>query len=276
MQHYKQGYSDHNQRCMITGATSGIGKATASELAKRGLDVVIVGRDIDKCQVTLEEIKQASGGQDIEYLVADLSSQQEIRSLARNYLRRYSRLDVLINNAGAIFYQREESIDGIEMTLALNHLAYFLLTLLLLEMIQGSAPARIINVSSQMHSRSKLDLDDLQNKHSYNAWDAYSQSKLANLYFTYELARRLEKSEVTVNALHPGVVATNFGRSSSGISPEEGAQTPVYLATSPEVTSISGKYYRDKRETSSSDNSYDREAARRLWEISERLTGLKT
>lgn len=275
MQQYKQDDSNRSQRCLVTGATSGIGKATALELAKHGMSVVIVGRDSNKCQVTLEEIKRESGSQDAEYLVANLSSQREIRSLAQNYLRRYQKLDVLVNNAGAIFYQREESIDGIEMTLALNHLGYFLLTLLLLEIIKDSSPARIINVSSQMHSRSMLDFNDLQNKTSYNAWDAYSQSKLANLYFTYELARRLDRSRVTVNALHPGVVATNFGRSSSGISPEEGAQTPVYLATSLEVASISGKYFQDKRETRSSDISYNREAAKRLWEISERLVGLR-
>jgi NAD(P)-dependent dehydrogenase (short-subunit alcohol dehydrogenase family) len=261
--------------CVVTGATAGIGLATARELARRGARVVIVGRDPAKCAAVAGEISGA------DTAVADLSSQREVRRLAAELRQRYERIDVLVNNAGAMFSQRRESVDGIEMTFALNHLAYFLLTTTLLDRIRG----RIINVSSHAHERERLDFADLQGRHRYSGPAAYGRSKLANVYFTYELARRLDPMQATVNVLHPGVVASDFGKgnrgmyarglraalSRFGISNEEGAETSVYLATSPDVTDTTGKYFDRSRERRSSPISYDVEAARRLWDESERL-----
>jgi NAD(P)-dependent dehydrogenase (short-subunit alcohol dehydrogenase family) len=218
-----------------------------------------------------------------------LSSQEQIERLAEEAKKRYERLNVLINNAGALFLHRRESVDGIEMTWALNHLGYFLLTNLLLDLIQRSAPARIVNVSSRAHERARIDFDDLQGRRTYSGMRAYGQSKLANLLFTHELARRLEGTGVTVNALHPGFVATNFGADDNGfflrlilrllqraraISAEEGAQTSIYLASSPEVEGVTGKYFFRKRPQPSSPASYDEETARRLWEVSLESTRL--
>lgn len=270
---------------MVTGAASGIGAVTAQALARRGAAVVLVDRDSEQGAATARQIKQETGNPAVEFMRADLSSQQEIRRLVPQFKSRYQRLDVLVNNAGAIFPRRQESVDGIEMTFALNYLGYFLLTNLLLDTIKASAPARIINVSSRSHARAQIDFDDLQSRSGYRGLQAYAHSKLAILLFTYELARRLEGTGVTVNALHPGVVATNFGMSQGGIlglvmrlfrftfiSPEQGARTSIYLATSPEVEGVTGKYFVKCKAVPSSPASYDTATARRLWEVSVALT----
>jgi retinol dehydrogenase-12 len=275
--------------CMVTGATSGIGAVTARALAQKGARVIIVARNVNRCENTVAEIIQTTGNHAVEYMLADLSSHDEIHNLVRVYQDKYERLDVLVNNAGGFFMSRLESIDGIEMTFALNHLNYFLLTNLLIETIKASAPARIINVSSAAHQNASIDFDDLQDKHNYSSWQAYGQSKLANILFTYELARRLEGTGVTVNALHPGFVATNFGANNAGflgtlvrrfmnlfsIDVETGAQTSIYLAASAEVEGVTGKYFVKQQAVASSEISYDQTTAKRLWEISEEMTGVR-
>ena len=272
---------------LVTGATDGIGLYTAEALAGMGATVILAGRNPQKTEQAARAISEKTENPTVDFLVADLSSQKEVRRLADEFRNRYDRLNVLVNNAGAMFIKRQLSVDGIEMTFALNHLAYFLLTLLLLDPITAGASARIINVSSGAHYGGKLDFDDLQNERAYNSWKAYSQSKLSNIYFTYELARRLEGKAITVNALHPGFVATNFGKSNGGvfrpifglahlgaISPIQGAQTSIYLASSPEVEGVTGKYFERKQALRSSEVSYDASAARRLWDASLQLTGL--
>jgi len=269
---------------LITGGNSGIGKETAVEIAKTEATVVIVARDRARGEKALEEIESRSRGR-VSLMLADLSSQKEVRALAREFASKHSRLDVLVNNAGAVFGERRLSADGIEMTLALNHLGYFLLTHELLDLLRASAPSRIVNVASDAHRSAKLRLDDLQFERDYMSFRVYSHSKLANVMFTYELARRLEGSAVTTTALHPGVVATNFGNSGGPllrwgirlvrpffISASKGARTSVHLATSPEVEGVSGKYFDNEREILSSPASYDEAAQRRLWAESERLT----
>jgi len=277
-----------NKLFLITGATSGIGKAAAQAIAAQGGRVVIVGRNPQKTAATVAEIKQVSGSPAVEYLLADLSAQAEIRRLAAEFQQRYDRLDVLVNNAGGFFMRRQETVDGLEMTFTLNHLSYFLLTNLLLDRLKASTPSRIVNVSSGAESGAKPDWDDLQMTKKYSGFQAYASSKRFNLYFAYELARRLDGSGVTVNALHPGAVATGlWSNPARGLarlvtpftrlvmrSPEKGAETVVYLATSPEVEGISGKYFVDTKAKYSSRASQDPEAARRLWQISEELTGL--
>ena len=218
--------------CMVTGATSGIGKITARELARHGAAVVVVGRSEARSEATVSQIRRQTANPSADYLLADLSSQQEIRRLAREFESRYSRLDVLVNNAGAIMLSRRESVDGIEMTLALNHLAYFLLTNLLLDRLKSSAPARIVNVSSNSHQRAKLDFDDLQHRSRYWGYRAYAWSKLENILFSYELARRLEGTGVTVNALHPGLVGTNFLANNGAL----GRLLKMLVAIKPEST----------------------------------------
>lgn len=274
---------------MVTGANAGIGKVTARELAKMGAHVVMVARSRERGEAAQAEIKAASNNPNVDLLLADLSVQEEIRELAQTFHEKYDRLDVLVNNAGAVFTNRRETADGLEMTFALNHLGYFLLTNLLLDVIKQSAPARIINVSSDAHRGAKLDFDDLQSEDGYSGFGVYSKSKLANVYFTHELARRLEGTGVTVNAVHPGFVDTNFGKNNNGLvtaffkiigkifakSPEEGAATSIYLASSPAVADVTGQYFSDKKPVKSSDVSYDKEIARRLWEVSAELTGLQ-
>jgi len=275
--------------CLITGATSGIGEVTAQELARLGYRVVITARDQAKLESAIARIRLNSGSQVVTGLVADLSSQDQVRSLASKFIDQYDRLDVLINNAGAVYLRRTESVDGIEMTLAGNHLAPFLLTNLLLDLLKHSSPARIINVSSRAHEGQVIDFDDLQYRKNYQFMRAYGKSKLANLLFTYELDRRLPGSEVTVNALHPGFVATNIGGNNGwlvrlfmplirlwAISPQEGAETSVYLASSSEVAGVSGKYFYQKHPVLSSAFSRDEDAARRLWDASVELTGIDT
>lgn len=274
--------------CLVTGATDGIGRVTALELAHMGADVVIVGRNPAKCAITAIDIREESGNPSVEFMVADLSSQDEIRRLAKLFKQRHYRLDVLINNAGALCFGREKSVDGIEKTFALNHLAYFMLTNLLLDVIVGSGAARIINVSSSAHKVGRLNVKDAHSPRRYLGWRAYSRSKLCNVLFTYELARRLKDTRVTSNALDPGLVATNFltnngllGRFGNfllgvrGSSVEEGAQTSVYAASSPDMAGITGKYMVKKRSVRSSKCSYDEEQQAALWEASCYLTGVK-
>jgi NAD(P)-dependent dehydrogenase (short-subunit alcohol dehydrogenase family) len=275
----------HNKLIMITGANAGIGKVAALELAKQGHHIVMVCRSRERGAVAQAEIKAVSGSERVDLLIADLSVQADIHQLAAEFKQTYDRLDVLVNNAGAIFDKRQETADGLELTFALNHMGYFLLTHLLLDLLKESAPARIVNVSSGAHHRGSITFDDLQREKSYSAFPVYSQSKLANVLFTYELARRLEGSGVTVNALHPGFVNSNFGSSMSGIaaslfgliarlfaiSPEKGAETIIYLASSAEVAGVTGKYFVNKKATRSSGESYDEAVAKRLWEVSEQL-----
>lgn len=276
----------HEKVCLITGATDGIGKVAAHELARAGATVVLVGRNAAKCASVADTIRQTTGNAAVNYLVADLSSQQALRELAAAFQEGYSRLDVLLNNVGAVYTRRQESVDGIEMTWALNHLSYFLLTQLLLDQLRQSAPSRVVNVSSDAHRGAGLNLADPEAKRGYNGLRAYAQSKLANIVFTYELARRLEGTGVTANALHPGIVATRFaanngfvGRLLRGamdvvsISAEEGAKTSSYLASSPEVAGMSGQYFDKCRAVRSSPASYDEQTARQLWELSAAMTG---
>lgn len=271
--------------CLVTGATAGIGAATAEAVAALGATVVGVGRNPAMCAETAARISRATGNPRVEFLVADLSVQAQIRQLAETLKRKYDRLDVLVNNAGGFFMQRRESADGIELTWALNHLNYFLLTTLLTDLLAASAPARVVNVSSDAHRGARFRFDDVEFRRGYSGFGAYSHSKLANVSFTYELARRLNGTGVTANALHPGFVASRFGRGNGrifdwlygligrfGKSPEEGARTSVYLATSAEVAGVTGRYFVDCRAVRSSAESYDEAAARRLWELSARMT----
>ncbi len=272
---------------LVTGGTNGIGQVTARSLAAMGATVVLSGRDPQRTSTSVQSIRSQTGSEQVDGLVADLSSQSQIRKMAEDFRARYDRLDVLVNNAGAIIMKREESVDGIEMTFALNHLNYFLLTHLLLDMLKAAPAARIVNVSSEAHRGARLNFDDLENKQGYTSWKAYGQSKLANIYFTYELSASLENSGVTANVLHPGFVATNFGRSNGGIfsplfklfqlgaiTPEEGAQTSIFLASSPEVEGVTGKYFVKSKAVKSSAVSYDQSAARKLWDASLVMIGL--
>jgi NAD(P)-dependent dehydrogenase (short-subunit alcohol dehydrogenase family) len=273
--------------CLITGATLGIGRVTATALAQRGASVVLVARDRQRAQTTVAAIQEQTSNPDVDYLLADLASQAQVRRLAADFLARHDRLHVLVNNAGAVLMQRRQTVDGLEMTFAVNHLAPFLLTNLLLDTLRASAPARVVTVSSMAHRGVAIPFDDLQQTQGYHPWTVYGQTKLANLLFTYELARRLEGSGVTANALHPGFVASGFNKNNGplmtfamtlarpfAISVERGAQTSIYLATSPDVATVSGKYFVNSRPASSSPQSYDEQAQRRLWEVSEHLTGL--
>ena len=269
---------------LITGASTGIGLQSAIGLAKLGANIVMVGRDETRTSKAVEFVKSQTGNQSISYLLADLSSLQEVRRLAGEFKEKYNKLDVLLNNAGAIFLQRKISVDGYEMTLALNHLNYFLLTDLLLDMLKSAPSARIVNVASRAHYRGHVNFDDLQSQHGYNGMRVYSMSKLMNVLFTYELARRLQGTNVTANCLHPGFVASNFAGNngwfvrfgmsfmSGRISVEDGAKCSIHLASSPEVEGVSGKYFNyDLKETRSSDESYDLDIAKRLWKVSEEL-----
>ncbi|MDQ3829839.1 MAG: SDR family NAD(P)-dependent oxidoreductase, partial [Candidatus Tectomicrobia bacterium] len=208
----------HGKVCVVTGATSGIGLVTAEALARQGATLIVVGRNSARGAATVSRIQQETGNSAVELMVADLSAQAQVRQLASAIQQRFARLDVLVNNAGALFSQRQLSQDGIEMTFALNHLAYFLLTNLLLDSLKASTSARIVNVSSEAHRRARLDFADLQGQQRYSGWRAYARSKLANILFTYELARRLEGTGIVANALHPGFVATNFGRNNRSIT----------------------------------------------------------
>lgn len=275
--------------CLITGATDGIGKVTARELSAMGATVIIHGRNPAKTEQAVRDIQQTTGSDRIDSVLADFAELAQVRTLAAQITERYDRLDVLVNNAGLIMMRRTETADGFETMFGVNHLGPFLLTNLLLDLITASAPARIVNVASSAHLRGKLDFDDLQYTQNYNARQAYANSKLANVLFTYELARRLASTDVTVNALHPGVVGTNLAMNNLPgllrpigrwvfhrftISAEEGARTMIHLAASPEVEGITGKYFYQEKEHPSSPTSHDEAVQRHLWEVSAQLTGL--
>lgn len=273
--------------CIVTGANSGIGKETARGLATMGAHVVMVCRNAEKGQAALEEIRREPGVHQVDLLIAELASQPSVRDLASHIHANYQRLDVLVNNVGAMFSQRRLSPDGLEMTMALNHLGVFLLTLLLLDMLKASAPSRIVNVSSAAHERAKIDLNDLQfERRKYSGFGAYGQSKLMMNLFTMELARRLKGTGVTVNSLHPGLVATNFGSEGGAavfklifgllrpfmLSSEQGSQTTLHVATSPEGAERSGEYFSKSKVAKQNPLALDPQLAAKLWQVSEGLT----
>jgi NAD(P)-dependent dehydrogenase (short-subunit alcohol dehydrogenase family) len=273
--------------CLITGGNSGIGKATALGLAKLNASVVIVSRDRDKGEATIIEIKSKSGNRNVDAMTGDLSSQDSVRELAHDFKGRYKRLHVLINNAGIFLPRRIQTVDGLETTFATNHLGHFLLTNLLLDVLKANAPSRIINITSSAHRGTEMNFDDLQAEKKYSGYHAYSQSKLANVLFTHELAKRLEGTGVTVNCLHPGVVRTGFGKDVTGLmsilvrigspfmmSPEKSARAAIYLATSPELEGVTGKHFSRGKEEKSSTESYDAASAERLWRASAELVKL--
>jgi len=282
------GTSMAGKTALITGGTGGIGKATAAGLARMGARVGIVGRDATRGTSAAADIGSTSGNPSIDAFTADLASQADVRRLAAEVLDTYPRLDVLVNNVGGFWAHRHVTVDGLERTFAVNHLAAFLLTGLLLERLVASAPARVVTVSSGAQSMGRIDFDDLQGERKYSGQRAYNQSKLANVMFTYELARRLEGTGVTANVLHPGVTRTAFGvedqawyfTTGSGFarrfmkSPEQGAETPVHLASSPDVEGVSGRYFANGRPKESNRLSYDADAAARLWRVSAELVGL--
>jgi retinol dehydrogenase 14 len=272
---------------LVTGATGGIGRATALGLAALGAHLAITGRDRGSTQGAAGELRAAGGGQ-VAVFVADLSSQSQVRRLAEEALQRLSRIDVLVNNVGGHWNTRHVTADGLERTFALNHLAPFLLTNLLLDRLQQSAPARVVTVSSNAHAQGRIDFDDLQGERSYSGAQAYSQSKLANVLFTYELARRLPATSVTANALHPGVTRTSFGAEDPGgvqrllvplmrpfmKAPAQGAATSIHLASAPDLEQVTGRYFANSKPKRSSKRSYDEAAAARLWRVSADLVGL--
>ncbi len=275
--------------CLITGGNSGIGKATALGLAQLDASVVIVSRDKDKGEAALIEIRSKSGNRNVDMMVADLSSQDSVRELAHDFKGRHKKLHVLINNAGIYLPKRVVTVDGLEATFATNHLGHFLLTNLLLDVLKISAPSRIINITSSAHYGSEINFDDVEGEKKYSGFRAYGQSKLANVLFTYELARKLEGTGVTVNCLHPGVVRTGFGKDQGGLfnigvriigpfmmSPEKAARAAVYLATVPELAEVTGKHFSKGKEEKSSRESYDLTVAERLWRVSEELTKLSS
>ena len=274
---------------LVTGGSGGIGRATAVGLAIMGAHVAITGRDRERTESAAREIRTAGGGE-VDVVVADLSSQSEVRRLADEVLQSLSRIDVVVNNVGGYWHTRHITADGLERTFALNHLAPFLLTNLLIERLKQSAPARVVTVSSSAHRSGRIDFDDLQGERSYSGARAYGQSKLANLLFTYELASRLQGTSVTANALHPGVVRTAFGAEDASTvqrlftpfvrpflrSPAEGAATSIHLASAPDLEQVTGRYFANSKPKTSSKRSYDEDAAARLWQLSADLVGLTT
>jgi NAD(P)-dependent dehydrogenase (short-subunit alcohol dehydrogenase family) len=273
---------------LITGATNGIGKIAALELARMGAIVCIVARNRSKGQAVLEEITRETNNVQIELFIADLSSMADVRKLAQEFQSKHATLDVLLNNAGAFYSDRKLSADGLEMTFALNHMSYFLLTNLLLPVLKATPNARVVSVSSAAHTSGKLDFANLQGEQKFNGWKAYSDSKLENALFTFALARRLAGSSVTANCLHPGFVKTSFGEGNSGIfsmvlgiaknlmaiSVEAGAQTMIHLASSPDVAGVNGKYFDKSKAVSSSVASLDQAVQEQLWAHSEEIAGL--
>ena len=267
---------------LVTGGTGGMGKATATGLAAMGARVGITGRDTARTRAAAADVAAASGNPAVDPFPADMSSQAEVRRLASEVLAAYPRLDVLVNNMGGFWATRRLTADGLERTFAVNHLAPFLLTGLLLDRLTTSAPSRIVTVSSGAHATGKIDFGDLHGEHRYSGQQAYSQSKLANILFTYELARRLDGTGVTATALHPGVVRTGFAAEDPSPTwklffplirlflktPQKGAVTSIYLASSPEIEGVTGTYFADRKPKASSRSSYDTAAAARLWQIS--------
>jgi NAD(P)-dependent dehydrogenase (short-subunit alcohol dehydrogenase family) len=266
----------NDKTILISGSTDGIGKQAAFELAELGAKVILHGRNKPKVKRVLKEMEQKTSNDQLDFFIADLSSLQQIRKMAEEIQKKYSRLDVLINNAGVAMNILEISDDGYEMTFAVNHLAVFALSLLLLDLMTQSAPSRIINVSSMVHS-SSLNFENLVNPRHFDGWEVYCQSKLCNILFTYELAEKLQILGVTVNCVHPGVIDTkllrvNFG---GGNPVTEGSRKLVYLATAPELATVTGKYFYGNRQTRSNEITYDAETRKKLWNLSEKLCGLR-
>ncbi len=276
-----------NKTAVITGGNDGIGYQTSLELARRGAHVIIVCRNEQKAKNAVQQIKSATGNEHIRYVLADLANQQSIRKAAAEIRSKVDVLDVLINNAGGTFGSFELTADGLEKTIATNHFAYFLLTGLLLDLVKKSPYARIVNVSSGSHYNGKIDFESFTKNNGYNVLKAYAQSKIANVLFTFELAERLKKTQVTVNCLHPGFVKTRIGSKSghfaaslwilltkiSGMSLEQGAATSVYLATSPEVQGITGKYFTKCKAKEPKADACDAALRKKLWEVSEKYSG---
>jgi retinol dehydrogenase-14 len=270
---------------LITGATSGIGKVTAIALAGMGASMVIMGRNAKKGEQLLDEMREITGNEDSDYILCNLASLNDVKKSALDFRLRYDRLNVLIDNAGGINGKRKITADGFEYTFGVNHLAHFVLTNLLLDKLKASAPSRIVVTSSYAHALGHIDFEDLMAERTYRFFKVYNQSKLANTLFTFELARKLEGSGVTANCFHPGAVRSNFYKGIGKIggvmaplvgtfmrSPEKGAESQIYLASSPEVDGITGKYFHDKKIVRSSDESLDADLAKKFWEVSEELT----
>lgn len=276
------------KRVLLTGSTNGIGEVTAIELAKMGAELTLVARSKEKADATLQKIKAAAPTANVEFLFGDLSLIADVRRVASEYKARHKKLHVLINNAGATFSKRELTKEGHEMTFALNHLGYFVLTTELLDLLKASAPARVVSLASEGHRMGKINFDDLESARRYDGVFVYSTSKLMNVLFSFELARRLEGTGVTSNAVHPGVVNTGFGKNTPGwfsvvvktfspffLSAEKGALTTLHVATSPDVEKVTGKYFAKSREKKPSKAALDAEAAKRLWEVTEKIVAAK-
>lgn len=271
------------KQCLVTGGTNGIGLIAARELAKQGASVVIVGRNPQKTEQTVESLRKETGSSNITSLVGDMSSMADVRRVAREYAASHSRLDVLLNNAGAFFGQRLVTKDGYEMTFALNHLGYYLLTRELMDLLKRSAPARVVSVSSGAQNMGRLNFDDLMEENKFSGQRAYNNSKLANVLFTFELSRKLQGTGVTANCVHPGIVDTNFGKENPTglmkfllaiagpfmLTPEQGADTLIWLSSSPEVEGVTGKYFVKRKESRVNRQARDAAACARLWEMSE-------
>ncbi len=280
---------DKNSVVIVTGANAGIGKATVTELAKTGATVVMLCRSQARGEEALNEVRAISASSSIQLMICDLGSQQSIEDFCTEFKKRYQRLDVLVNNAGVFPPDRQQTVDGYELQFGINHLGHFLLTNRLLELLIASGPARIINLTSGIHKAGKINFEDVNLKKNYKSWRAYAQSKLANILFTYELAERLKGTGVAVNCVHPGAVATGMGINNDSVfgnlfgqilktfqkTPEQGAETAVYVATSHDVEGVTAKYFYRKRPIQSSKGSYNKADAIRLWDLSEKMTGLK-
>jgi retinol dehydrogenase 14 len=267
-----------NKVVLITGSTDGIGRQTAVEIAALGATVIVHGRNPARAKLVVEEISSSTGNRNVDLMIADLSSLRQVRELAAEVQRRYDRLDVLLNNAGVFMNERVLTEDGFETTYAVNHLAPFLLTNLLLDLLKKSAPSRIITVSSVAHTRGRIDFENLQSEKTFGGYYAYALTKLANVLFTYQLARRLEGTGVTANCLHPGVVGTKLlraGFNMPGASTEDAAEVLLHLAASPEVEHVTGKYFQNRISISSSPVTYDEALQRELWKVSQKQTGLE-
>jgi len=275
--------------CLVTGGNSGIGKATAIGLAKMGATVVIVSRSREKGEIAVNDIIGKSENKNVEMIQADMSSQDSIHQLADEFKAQHKKLHLLINNAGVYLTKRTTTPDGFESTFAVNHLGPFLLTSLLLDILKASAPSRIVNVTSDAHKGANIHFDDLQGEKRFSGWQAYGQSKLAMILYTHELAKKLEGTGVTVNSAHPGVVRTNFAKNNGGlvmlgfrflgmffISPDSAAKRILYVATSPDLDGVTGKYFAKMHEVKSSQGSYDDDSAKRLWQVSEQLAHLSS
>jgi len=274
--------------CIVTGSNSGIGKETALALANMEATVFMVVRNRERGEVARDGIIERTGNRSTDLMVCDLASMASIRQFTEAFKNKYGRLHVLINNAGAVFYDRQITVDGFERTIAVNYLAPFLLTDELLVLLQASAPSRVINLTSGLHTSGKIDFDDLQSEKQYDGMSVYRNAKLMVVMFTYELTTRLEGTGVTVNVVQPGFAATNLGKNTESrraslmfklmrpfqVSAKKAAETSVYLASSPEVEGVTGKYFKRKQEAISSPISYDRQMQKRLWDLTAELLGL--